>query len=415
LLMAAIGRFAASNWAAMNAGLEREGLLLREQERARERLEAVLDVAQSILEGRPVQEFTRLVALRARSLAGADVAAVAIPDSTNRTFTFEMVEGNAANGLLGLQVTADDSGLGALLSTDSPVILDNLSQANGPGSTALAGMGAALLMPLAAGSRRFGTLMLANLAGARQFTEQDRTLIELFAVQVAVALEYARIRDELRRLVLIEDRERISRELHDGVIQSLFAIGIELESAMSADPAQREAVQRSIREINGVIRDLRAYIYGLVPGLLHDSDLEGALARLAEDFRTRLKLSVSTQINSAVAQLLAARSLDIIQFTTEALSNVARHSGSSTCTMTLDRSGDQAAFEIRDEGRGFDPSAATGRGLGLSSLRHRAARLGGELKIDAAVGVGAAVRLIIPLVETDADHVEPASRVWRAR
>ena len=394
LLMAAIGRFAAGNWAVINAGLDRE-------KRAQERLEAVLEVAQSILRGQRVEELMSLVASRARTISGAVIAAVAVPDSGHRTYTIRVVDGAAASNLLGLRVRASPGSSGSALRASKSVVVEDLSEGFSSDIDSHNHLGPAMLVPLAAGRHRFGTLVLANLKGSNAFSEPDRILIELFAAQAAVALEYARVRDELQRLVVVEDRARISQELHDGVIQSLYAIGLELAAASSkADAEHSLTLRRAIEEINGVIRDLRGYIYGLVPGLLHMRDLEGALIKLTEDFTNKLKIPATATIDPQVAALLTAEGMQLIQFATEALSNVARHSGSTTCSLKLARMNGHAVMEIRDEGGGFDPAEASSKGFGLQSLGDRAARLGGKVVIDSSPGHGTTVRLTIPIKRT---------------
>lgn len=228
------------------------------------------------------------------------------------------------------------------------------------------------------------------------------------------------LRDELQRHALVEDRERISQELHDGVIQSLFAIGLDLEAAKSNPrPDLSEALRRSIAEINRVIRDIRGYIYGLTPSLLYERDLRTALLKLAEDFTAKVRIKVTASIDPAVAETLASHSVQLIQFATEALSNVARHSSSTTCSVVLKREGDLAVLEIRDNGVGFDPEQASRVGFGLHSLHERATQLGGRFTIDSESGRGTSLWLAIPLksvgepgpADAVAGQSEPGSRV----
>ena len=401
LLTAAIGRFAALSWIEIEGGLRRERALLRDRERAQRRLESVLAVNQSIVEGRPIEEVLRLVAGRARTLAGAAVAAIAIPDSGHRSYTIHAVDGEGAADLIGLRIRAITGSSGSALRTRTPLKIDDLSlDLTGSQAADAGGLGPAVLVPLAAGRRRYGTLLLANFKGSAALSEAD-PLIELFASQAGLALEYGRVRDELQRLALVEDRNRISQELHDGVIQSLFAIGLELEtSASDLDPEHHDAVKRSIAGINGVIRDLRGFIYGLLPGLLDEHGLHDALLKMTADFSSKLKIQATASIDPELAEILAPQGSQLILFGTEALSNLAQHSGAASCSMTLTRIGEDAVLEIRDEGAGFDPAQASGKGFGLHNLADRASRLHGRLAILSAPGKGTAVRLVIPLKQT---------------
>jgi signal transduction histidine kinase len=170
------------------------------------------------------------------------------------------------------------------------------------------------------------------------------------------------------------------------------------------------AIRRSIGEINHVIRDLRGYIYGLTPSLLYERDLHTALLKLAEDFTAKVRIRVTASVEPGVAKILAPHSVQLIQFATEALSNVARHAVSTSCSLTLRREGDLAVLEINDSGVGFDPEQASRMGFGLHSLRERATQVGGRLTIDSAVGRGTSLRLEVPLTKVAAQS-EPGSRV----
>jgi two-component system, NarL family, sensor histidine kinase DevS len=400
LLTAAIGRVAAGNWAEMDRGLKRERALLRDKERAEKRLESVLAVNQSIADGRPIEEVLHLVASRARALAGAEVSAIAIPDGGNRTYTIQAVDGERAAGLVGLRVRATTGSSGSVLRTRKVLVVEDLSSELSGTADDRGRLGAAVLVPIAAGRRRYGTLLVANLRGSTVLRDQEAP-IELFAAQAGLALEYRRVQGELKKLALLEDRNRISQELHDGVIQALFAIGLDLESGSSGlDSEYRESVKRSVVAINGAIRDLRGFIYGLAPGLLDGHGVRDALLKLTADYSSKLKIQTTATIDPELADLLAPQGVDLVLFSTEALSNLARHSGATSCSMTLVRIGDDAMLEIRDEGSGFDPDRAAGQGFGLRNLGERAARLRGRLAISSAPGKGTAVRLVIPLKHT---------------
>jgi signal transduction histidine kinase len=161
-----------------------------------------------------------------------------------------------------------------------------------------------------------------------------------------------------------------------------------------------------------VIRDLRGYIYGLTPSLLYERDLRSALLKLAEDFTAKVKITVTASVDPAVADMLAPHSVQLIQFATEALANVARHSASTSCSLTLKREGDRAVLEIRDNGVGFDIDQASRMGIGLHSLHERAAQLGGKLTIESAAGHGTSLRLAVPLTPDPLPaQSEPGSRV----
>src|SRR5438477_10280188 len=224
--------------------------------------------------------------------------------------------------------------------------------------------------PVKAGGRVFGNIYLTEKQGAPEFTEDDERSVEVLAAQAGVAIENATARRELERLALMEDRERIAKELHDGAIQSLFAVGMGLQATatLSKDGDIERRVEDAVEEIDRVIRDLRNYIFGLRPGLLADRQLDQALRQLAEDFQARTGVVAATDIDVTVAAELGSRASDVLQLAREGLSNVGRHAQAATCRLSLFRRDDRAILEVDDDGRGFDPSAARGTGQGLRNL-----------------------------------------------
>jgi signal transduction histidine kinase len=245
----------------------------------------------------------------------------------------------------------------------------------------------------------FGTLAVANGAGGRPFDEEDLALVQTFAGQAAVALEFGRAQQDLQRLVVMEDRERIAKELHDGVIQSLFAVGMGLQATgiMSRDPELQRRIESSVEEIDRVIRDLRNYIFGLRPGILADRQLDQALRGLAEDFQEKTGVVTIVDVDPRIAAELSSRAGDVVQVVREALSNVGRHAQAATCRIALRAQDGRAVMEIDDDGTGFDLEWARGRGQGLGNLQGRATALGADMSIESAAGKGTAVRLSIPL------------------
>jgi signal transduction histidine kinase len=260
--------------------------------------------------------------------------------------------------------------------------------------------------PVTALGRVFGNVYLTEKQGKDRFDEDDEAALVVLATQAGVAIENARlyeeaqqIQRELRRLEVMEDRERIAKELHDGVIQSLFAVGMGLQGAAAmakSDDAARR-IENAVEEIDGAIRDLRNYIFGLRPGILADRQLDQALRELGNEFGSKSDVVTVVDVDDQVASELASRATDIVQLTREALSNVGKHADATTCRITLRRDrDDRALLEVDDDGRGFDPSAPT-TGMGLDNLAERVKSLGGELSIESVAGEGTTLRASIPL------------------
>lgn len=212
----------------------------------------------------------------------------------------------------------------------------------------------------------------------------------------------AAVRDATQRqlLALVEDRERIAKELHDGVIQSLFAVGMTLQAtqarAEQAD-AVRSRLEGAIESIDVAIRDLRNYIFGLRPGILADRQLDSALRELAKEFEERSDIVVVVDVDPLLAAQFSGSSAQLIQIAREGLSNVARHAHASTCKLSLVRRDDYGVLEIDDDGQGFDPSHVRAEGQGLRNMRERAKALGGDVVVESTPGEGTTVEVRLPL------------------
>lgn len=253
-------------------------------------------------------------------------------------------------------------------------------------------------VPLRVRDHVYGNLYLTEKVGGAEFNEDDEEAVITLAAQAGVAIENARIREELERLAVLGDRERIAKELHDGVVQALFAVGMSLQASdsLAEDPAAvRVRLREAVEAIDGVIRDLRNYIFGLGPGAAADRELDRALHELAGEFRRGTDVAIAVEVDRTAAETLASRAPDVVQAAREALSNALRHAEPQTVSLELRREREHLVLEVEDDGAGFDPGAArTGRGLG--NLRTRAEALGGKLEIRSEPGGGTAVRIVVP-------------------
>ena len=259
--------------------------------------------------------------------------------------------------------------------------------------------------PVVAHGTVFGRIYLTEKRGADEFNEDDERAVQVLAAQAGTAIENARLYEEterqhreLERLQILEERERIAKELHDGVIQSLFAVGMGLQGAgaVASDPEVGRRIEGAVDEIDRAIRDLRNYIFGLRPGILADRQLDQALRDLIDEFGERSEFLAVAEIDPEVAAELAPRAADVIQLAREALSNVARHAAATSCRVALRRLAGGAVLVIDDDGTGFDPSSSP-TGMGLRNLRERAGSLGGTLAIESVVGQGTTVSVTVPL------------------
>lgn len=259
--------------------------------------------------------------------------------------------------------------------------------------------------PVVARGTVFGNIYLTEKRNAPEFTEQDKDGLLVLATQAGIAIENARLYEEaqraqreLARLELLEERERIAKELHDGVIQSLFAVGMGLQGTAAAtdDSEVSRRLENAVEEIDRAIRDLRNYIFGLRPGILADRHLGQALQQLATEFQAKTEVLTIVDVDPALASALASKAPDIVQLAHEALSNVGRHAKATTCRVSLRRRGDDAVLEIDDDGSGFD-TAGPRSGMGLSNLESRVQGLGGSFTIESTEEQGTTIRALFPL------------------
>ncbi len=261
-------------------------------------------------------------------------------------------------------------------------------------------MGSFLGVPIRVRDQVFGNLYLTDKRGAAEFSEEDEILAVALARAAGVAVENARLSARVAALSLVEDRERIAADLHDTVIQRLFATGLGLQGVVRTidDPAAAGSIHRAVDDLDETIRQIRSTIFALQSPRVPGRTLADEVARLVSEasaslgFRPTLRLEgpVDHRVDDAIgAQLLAVLR--------EALSNVVRHAGASVVTVTVEVSGAELITTVTDDGAGAGPGRRPG-GNGLASLHHRAEALGGTLRLEAgANGRGTTVRWRVPL------------------
>ena len=386
---------------ATQAGVAIANASLYQKTLQRERwLEAQHEITNDILEGADAGAILTSVAEHARDLAGAEAATILTTTSTPGQLVVAAAVGAYADRVIGQPVPAAKSISGAVMETGHPLHTDDAAS-HVRGYQPIIGLGRvgpAIFVPLRVMGRATGTLMVANTKGGSRFDESTIGLVETFADQASVAIEYGRAQADVRRLELMDERERIAKELHDGIIQSLFAVGMGLQGTalMAGSPETAARIEGAVGELDRVIRDLRNYIFGLRPGILADRQLDQALRELGEDIQKRYPLRVEVEVDAELAALVSSRSHQIVQMTREALSNVARHAQAKHSTVRLARTGKTAVLTIEDDGVGFD-ARGDSAGNGLRNMRERATAMGGSLRVSSKAGKGTSLRFTFPI------------------
>jgi len=362
-------------------------------------LEALREVTGGILEGADAEALLESIAEHARDMAGADAATILTTTSSADQLEVVAAVGAYAQQVKGQSVPAKKSISGEVIQSGKPLHTDDASthgHAYQP-IIRLGHVGPAIFVPLRVRGRATGTLMVANLKGGRRFDEGTIRLVETFADQASVVIEYGRAQRNLQRLGLMDERERIAKELHDGIIQSLFAVGMGLQgTALQAiSPETGRRIEAAVGELDRVIRDLRNYIFGLRPGILADRQLDQALRVLGEEAQASSHVLIEVKVDADIAADLSSRSHELVQLTREALSNIARHAQAKHSLVRLERRGSKAVLTIEDDGVGFNARHISA-GSGLRNMRERAAAMGGVLRLTSKPGKGTTLRLTIP-------------------
>ena len=255
-------------------------------------------------------------------------------------------------------------------------------------------------VPVTVRGASVGNLYLTNKLGADEFSRDDQRLVETFALHAGIAIENARVHEQAELLAVVDERERIGADLHDGIIQSLYAVGLSLEDVpelVHDDPDEVERrVERAIDSLHLTIQDIRNFIFGLRPGLLGGRELAAGLVAIAAEFRHNSMIDLELDLLAA-DEPGADEVANLLGLANEALSNIARHSGASRAVIAVDAPGPgELRLRITDNGRGFDPAGAqTGFGHhGLANMRSRAATIGATMGIESdADGTTIEIRL----------------------
>ncbi|MDX1659224.1 MAG: GAF domain-containing sensor histidine kinase [Nitriliruptorales bacterium] len=291
--------------------------------------------------------------------------------------------------------------LGLLIEHPEPIRLDDLTAH--PDSYGFPehhpAMETFLGTPIRVGGEVFGNLYLAEKRGGEGFTQDDEDLTVALAAVAGAAIERVNLHQEVRRMVVLEDRERIGRDLHDTVIQRLFATGLGLQAAarMAAGdhPEIEQRITASVESLDQTIREIRSTIFALQSGDAVGSTLRRSILALARELEPTLGFPVTVRFDGPVDTLVTRSLADhVAPVVREGLTNVAKHADASRARVTLEIGDDRLCVLVEDDGRG---GAQPGEGYGLGNLRQRAEREGGELELGESEFGGTALRWEVPL------------------
>lgn len=366
--------------------------------------DALSDAVLAIAAERSVESILQRLVEAARELVEAEYAALGVPDGQGGFAEF-LTAGMSGELVESLGPLPRTHGLlGAMLEAPEPYRIDDIQRDprfRGWWPSPHPDMRSFLGVPIVARGAIVGAFYLTDKLGAAEFSSGDQELIETFAAHAAVAIQNARLYERSRELNIVEERNRLARELHDSVTQRLFALRLTGEAAaglLERDPAAAQAQLERLHQLTGeAIEELRAVILALRPATIESEGLAATLAKHVDLLRRAYGLEIGLEL-AGEPELAVAEATEVLRIAQEALQNALRHSGAGRLTVRLVSGGGRLALSVTDEGRGFDSGAPAvrSRRLGLTSMEERARALGGTLEIASELGEGTTVRLEVP-------------------
>ncbi|HUD78470.1 MAG TPA: GAF domain-containing protein [Streptosporangiaceae bacterium] len=382
------------------AGVAIENARLYDEARRQQRwLGASGEVTRTLLSGADASDALVLITARSLEMSGSDLVVLALPTADKSMLRIEHAAGDGAEEALGLMLPAGGSASGQVLASGQLLALDDFSHDDrvAPLARQLINLGPAILVPLGQPGNVRGVLTAGRRPGAMPLTPAAAAMLETFASQAGIALELAEHRRQAERVAVFEDRDRIARDLHDLVIQRLYATGMSLQGAVSLisvpDVAQRVSV--AVDSLDETIREIRSSIFALQTR--HEAKPPGLRTRILQvaDELTDLlgfppALQLAGRLDDDVPSDVGEHLLGALR---ETLSNVARHSGASRVEVQV-RAAEDLTLIVRDNGSGIKD---TGRRSGLRNLEERAEKFAGTLTLRPADGGGTEVEWRVPL------------------
>jgi signal transduction histidine kinase len=385
------------------AGIAVENARLYDEAKRQQRwLRASSELMIALLSGATTEAVLGDLTRQALELSGADLVTLALPAEDGRWLTLEYAEGDGAAQARGLVVPAGESLSGQVLESGEPVTVENFAADRRTADvtrTAMGHIGPAALFPLGAPGNVRGVLTVGRRQGKPPLPQSAAGVVAAFAAQAATTLELAASRADAEQLSLFEDRDRIARDLHDLVIQRLYATGMSLEGTMPmiTRPEVADRVRNAVDAMDDTIRDIRATVFALQSrGGAVAPRLRAEVVALVDEMAGMLGFAPELRLGSGLdSRASAALSQHVLAVLREALSNAARHSGATRVEVAVDTdAAGMLTVLVRDNGHGMKE---TGRRSGLANIADRAAELGGEMRLSPVGSGGTELEWKVPV------------------
>ncbi|MGW7419151.1 sensor histidine kinase [Streptomyces sp. NPDC054813] len=389
---------------AVAAGVAIDNARLYEESRLRERwLRASTEITHSLMSSSEIAEALGLIAEQAREITGSALAAVATPMPDTDSLTVEIAVGMDADEHRGLVLPLDQTLMGLAFSRGAAVTSADVvhDERVSPEPPRFRGLGPAVAIPIGRGEAGVrGVVLLAREAGRPQYTGKETESLQVFAAQAAIAMELAERRRDAEEIAVLQDRDRIARDLHDLAIQRLFATGMTLQSAgrFIEHTEASERVLRAVDDLDETIKIIRSTIFGLrAREGTSGAGLRSRAVRVAGEAAPTLGFAPSVRmeglIDTDVPKEIADHAVAVLS---EALTNVARHARADRAEVVLTTDGRELVLTVKDNGMGIPPE---GRRSGLRNLAERAEELGGRLEWDCPEGGGTTLVWRVPVAK----------------
>jgi two-component system, NarL family, sensor histidine kinase DevS len=389
------------------AGVAIENARLYDEARRQQRwMTASAEVTSMLLSGARLADALELITTMSLEMSGADLVVLALPTQDRAALQIDHAAGPGGQDALGLVLPTQQSASGQVLDSGELLTFDDFTNDERVASAARAHMnlGPAVVLPLGAPGNVRGVLTAGRVPGSMPLPASGVEMLRTFATQAAIALELAEHRQQAERVAVFEDRDRIARDLHDLVIQRLYATGMSLQGTVSliATPDAAGRVSRAVDALDETIHEIRSSIFALQsrPNVALPR-LRARVLAVADEMTPMLGFPPMLQLDGRLDDLVPDDvSEHLLSALREALSNVARHADASKVEVSL-HAGDEVSLVVSDDGIGLQDVS---RRSGLGNLEKRAAQLGGSMLVESAPGAGTTLSWQVPLAPAaDAD------------
>ena len=367
-------------------------------------LRAMNDAVLAIAAEATIEPMLQRLAHAARGLVDAQYAAIGVPDGEGGFAQF-ITSGMSDELIAAMGPLPRQHGLlGAMLTSPVPYLTSDVRRDprfRGWWPSAHPQMRSFLGVPIVAASGIVGAIYLTDKVGAEEFDEADQQLIEMLSVHAALAIEKANLYERSRELSIVEERNRLARELHDSVTQKLFGLTLTAEAAatmIDRDTTEARAQLQRLQELTReAMEELRSLIFELRPPEAESEGLATALRKHVDVLQRVHGHAVQLTLDGD-AHRSAPADAEVLRIAQEALQNAVRHAHARHVDVRLDAIDGHLRVAVADDGVGFDPDepGLRSRRLGLTSMEERARALGGTLSIDSRPGAGTTVVLEVP-------------------